>query len=212
MAVLPNGAYDDSDRWGRLRPQSRSGDLDDCVRPRQYFSVTKFLSFIAASSSNLSLSDRLGSLTFDRLIFAYGISLRMCEMQLSRARRLSSERTMYQGACSLSVASSIMSRAREKAYHRPYDSRSIGLNFHCRNGSLMRAENRLSCSSCPTSSQILINLMPPSTTYFSSCGQSSRKRRCSCSLQNPMTYSTPARLYQLRSKMTISPAAGNRST
>ena len=26
---------------------------------------------------------------------------------------------------------------------------------------------------------------------------------------NPMTYSTPARLYQLRSKITISPAAGN---
>src|SRR5262249_46742384 len=30
-------------------------------------------------------------------------------------------------------------------------------------------------------------------------------------MQNPMTYSTPARLYQLRSNITISPAAGNRS-
>ena len=35
-----------------------------------------------------------------------------------------------------------------------------------------------------------------------------RKRRCCSFEQNPSTYSTPARLYQLRSKITISPAAG----
>ena len=133
----------------------------------------------------------------------------MWVMQLSRARRLSSERTTCHGACLLSVLLSIMSRAREKAYQRRKDSRSIGLNFHCRTGSSMRARNRRSCSSWPTSSQILIRMMPPSTTYFSTCGQSSRKRRCCSSLQNPMTYSTPARLYQLRSKITISPPAGN---
>ncbi len=34
-------------------------------------------------------------------------------MQLRRARRLSSERTMYHGASLVSVVSSIMSRARE---------------------------------------------------------------------------------------------------
>ena len=34
-------------------------------------------------------------------------------MQLRRARRLSSDRRMYHGACFVSVASSIMSRARE---------------------------------------------------------------------------------------------------
>ena len=44
-----------------------------------------------------------------------------------------------------------------------YDSRSIGLSFHCRSGSSMRASNRRSCSSWPTSSQILIRMMPPST-------------------------------------------------
>ena len=38
-------------------------------------------------------------------------------MQLSRARLLSSEGTMYQGACFVSVASSIMSRAREYSNH-----------------------------------------------------------------------------------------------
>ena len=40
----------------------------------------------------------------------------------------------------------------------------------------MRAAKRFSCSSLPTSSQILIRLMPPSTMYFSISGQSSRKR------------------------------------
>jgi hypothetical protein len=56
-------------------------------------------------------------------------------MQLSRARRLSSERTMCQGANFVFVAFSIMSRAFEYWYHRPYDSISIGLSFHCRRGS-----------------------------------------------------------------------------
>src|SRR6516225_4080690 len=71
-------------------------------------------------------------------------------MQLSRARRLSSDRTMYHGACLLSVAFSIISRAREYSSQRRYDSTSIGLSFHCRSGSLIRAENRRSCSSLPT--------------------------------------------------------------
>ena len=35
-----------------------------------------------------------------------------------------------------------------------------------------------------------------------------RKRSTSSVVQNPMTRSTPARLYQLRSKITTSPAAG----
>ena len=47
--------------------------------------------------------------------------------------------------------------------------------------------------------------------YFSAAGQCSRNRRCCSAVQKPMTYSTPARFYQLRSKITISPAAGKRS-
>ena len=43
----------------------------------------------------------------------------------------------------------------------------------------------------------------------SKSGQERRNSSYSASVQNPMTCSTPARLYQLRSKMTISPAAGN---
>ena len=42
-------------------------------------------------------------------------------MQLRRARLLSSERRMYQGACFVSVASSIMSRAREYSNQRSRD-------------------------------------------------------------------------------------------
>ena len=41
---------------------------------------------------------------------------------------------------------------------------------------------------------------------FSTSGASSRNRSASSGLQKPITRSTPARLYQLRSKITTSPA------
>src|SRR5882762_5962824 len=83
----------------------------------------------------------------------------------------------------------------------------MGLNFHWRIGSSIRALKRFSCSSWPTSSQILMSRVPFSMRNFSTIGQSSRKRLCCLGEQKPMTYSTPARLYQLRSKITISPPA-----
>ena len=129
-------------------------------------------------------------------------------MQLSLALLLSSERMIYHGACLESVAFSIWSRAREYSYQRRKDSKSIGLSFHWRSGSLMRASNRRCCSFFPTSIQYLMSLIPASTMYFSTMGQSSKNLRCCSSVQKPITYSTPARLYQLLSKMTISPAAG----
>ncbi len=43
---------------------------------------------------------------------------------------------------------------------------------------------------------------------FSTAGTCSRNRSVCSGVQKPMTRSTPARLYQLRSKMTTSPAAG----
>src|SRR4051812_23996011 len=79
----------------------------------QYFSATKCLPFSVARSSYLPLLDRLGSLTFGLRTFSNGIAFRICAMQLRRARRLSSECTICQGACLLSVAASIMSRAFE---------------------------------------------------------------------------------------------------
>src|ERR1700740_490967 len=135
--------------------------------------------------------------------------LKRWEMQLSRALFLSSERTMCHGACLLSVASSVRSRAREYSFQPRNDSRSIGLSFHCRSGSLILASNRLCCSFFPTSSQYLTRIIPASTMYFSAVGQSFKKVLY-CSLeQKPITCSTPARLYQLRSQITISPAVGN---
>src|SRR3954462_5733119 len=79
----------------------------------QYFSATKCLPFSIARSSYLPLLDRLGSLTLGLRPFSNGIAFRICAMQLRRARRLWSECTICQGACLLSVAASIMSRAFE---------------------------------------------------------------------------------------------------
>src|SRR5467141_3563113 len=50
-------------------------------------------------------------------------------MQLSRALFLSSERTRYHGACFVSVAASMASRAREYSYQRRTDSKSIRLSL-----------------------------------------------------------------------------------
>ena len=50
--------------------------------------------------------------------------------------------------------------------------------------------------------------MPESTIAFSNPGTAFRKSSTCFLVQKPMTRSTPARLYQLRSKMTTSPAAG----
>ena len=106
----------------------------------------------------------------------------------------------------MSVALNIASRAREYSYHFARDGRSMLLSFHCRSGSSMRAWNRRSCSLFPTSSQNLMRMMPASMIYFSNTGHSFRNSSYSLSVQNPITCSTPARLYQLRSKITISPA------
>ena len=46
----------------------------------------------------------------------------------------------------------------------------------------------------------------------SNSGQERIHSACSSSVQNPSTRSTPPRLYQERSKMTISPAAGRWAT
>ena len=50
-------------------------------------------------------------------------------MQLSRARRLSSASTTYQGDCLVSVWWNISSLALEYSTHVSRDSRSIGLSF-----------------------------------------------------------------------------------
>ena len=107
--------------------------------------------------------DRFGSFTFFVRQFLVGNRESRCAMVFSRAAFLLSERTMCHGATLVSVFFSIRSRAREYSYQRFRDGRSIGLSFHCRTGSLMRASNRRFCSSLLTSSQSLIRIVPPST-------------------------------------------------
>ena len=72
----------------------------------------------------------------------------------------------------------------------------------------MRSWKRRSCSSSFTENQYLTSTMPERTSISSNSGQERRNSWYSSSLQKPMTRSTPARLYQLRSKSTISPFAG----
>src|SRR5215472_798923 len=81
-------------------------------------------------------------------------------------------------------------------------------SFQTFRGSLMRLSRRRVCSPGLTSSQYFSSKIPSSTMAFSNPGTSSRNRSVSPGLQKPITRSTPALLYQLRSKITTSPAAG----
>ena len=129
-------------------------------------------------------------------------------MRFSRPRFLSSVCTTYHGADSVLVAANMSSRARAKSYHREYDLRSMSDNFHVLRGSSTRLCSRLVCSTSPTSSQYLRRMIPESTIACSTPGVIRRNRRDCSSVQKPITRSTPARLYQLRSNSTTSPAAG----
>ncbi len=81
-------------------------------------------------------------------------------------------------------------------------------SFQILRGSCIRLSRRRVCSSALTSSQYFTRRIPACTMAFSTSGVSSRNLSVSSGSQKPMTGSTPARLYQLRSKITTSPAAG----
>ena len=63
----------------------------------------------------------------------------------------------------------------------------------------MRSWNRLSCSSSLTENQYLISRIPERRSIRSNSGQERRNSWYSSFVQKPITRSTPARLYQLRS-------------
>ena len=133
-------------------------------------------------------------------------------MQLSRARRLSLASTIHHGASGMLVRSSISSLAFVYCSQRTRDSRSIGLSFHCFIGSWMRAKNRSCCSSSLIENQYFTSLTPERTNMRSSSTTSWKKSSTCSGDAKPITRSTPARLYQERSKSTISPAAGRCAT
>jgi hypothetical protein len=111
----------------------------------------------------------------------------------------------------MSVCANISSLALEYSTQRLRDSRSIGLSFQRLIGSSMRAWKRRSCSSSLTENQYLMRMMPERTSIRSNSGRSA-ELLVLVLVQKPMTRSTPARLYQLRSNSTISPAAGRCAT
>ena len=76
----------------------------------------------------------------------------------------------------------------------------------------MRIRNRRCCSSSVIENQYLTSTMPERTSIFSNSGTERKNSSYSSSVQKPITRSTPARLYQLRSKSTISPPAGRCAT
>jgi len=100
----------------------------------------------------------------------------------------------------------------EYCTHLLRDSISIGLSFQRFTGSSLRALNRFSCSASLTENQYFIRMILERTSIRSNSGQERRNSMYSSSVQKPITRSTPARLYQLRSNSTISPPAGRCGT
>jgi hypothetical protein len=60
--------------------------------------------------------------------------------------------------------------------------------------------------------QYFTTRMPERTSISSNSGQARMNSRYSSSVQKPITRSTPARLYQERSKRQVSPAEGSWAT
>ena len=126
-------------------------------------------------------------------------------MVLRRALLLSSARTTYQGDCLVSVNENILSFAMEYSTHLSRDSTSIGLIFHLFVGSLILSWNLFSCSLLLMEYQYLIKIIPDRISILSNSGHDLRNSSYSSSVQKPITFSTPALLYQLLSNNVISP-------
>src|SRR5664280_1416451 len=123
-------------------------------------------------------------------------------MQFRRARSLLSASTTHQGVSGLSVAANIASLAFEYSTHFERAVTSIGEIFQRLVGLLIRSWKRRSCSSSLTENQYLIRMTPERISIRSNSGAVLRKSWYSPSVQKPITCSTPARLYQLRSNST----------
>src|SRR5512133_2231749 len=133
-------------------------------------------------------------------------------MQFSLARFLSSPSTTFQGDCFVSVYENILSLAIEYSTHLSRDSTSIGLIFHRFVGSCILSWKRFSCSWSLTENQYFKRIVPDLISILSNSGQERRNSSYSSLVQYPITFSTPARLYQLLSKSAISPPAGSWET
>ena len=77
---------------------------------------------------------------------------------------------------------------------------------------MRRMMNRVRCSAGVTENQNLVRCSPERISMRSNSGASRMNSQYSSSVVKPITRSTPARLYQERSNMTISPAPGRCGT
>jgi hypothetical protein len=118
------------------------------------------------------------------------------------------ELMIVHGATRVSVASSISLRASVYSSYLVTLTSSIGDIFHCLSGSSRRSSKRSFCRPCDTVNHILNRWIPLLTSDCSKSGTWRRNRACSWGVQKPITFSTPARLYQDRSNIVISPADG----
>src|SRR5271157_993687 len=105
----------------------------------------------SASISSISLEpDRTisGSVRKSRSGFSFskGTLLSITLIALRRALCLSFDRITVQGAVWVWLLLSISYLTWVNSSHRSWAWRSISLNFHCLNGSLIRASKRLACS------------------------------------------------------------------
>ena len=134
--------------------------------------------------------------------------MRKWRSALMRARFLSLDLMVVQGAHSVSVRRNISSLASVYLSHLSRDSRSMGESFQRRTGSSWRIAKRVFCSSWVTENQNLVTPIPESTSIFSNMGACCMNVSYCASVQKPITRSTPARLYQDRSNRTSSPRLG----
>ena len=79
-------------------------------------------------------------------------------------------------------------------------------------GSWILMRNLICCSSSEIENQYFNTIIPDRTNIRSNSGTSLKNSSTCCSLANPITLSTPARLYHERSNKTISPPAGRWGT
>jgi hypothetical protein len=111
-----------------------------------------------------------------------------------------------------SVASSILLRASVYSWYFSTLTSSTGAIFHCLSGSWRRSSKRSFCRPWDTVNHILKRKIQLLTSDCSKAGACRRNRACSCGLQKPITFSTPARLYHDLSNIVISPADGRCGT
>ena len=87
----------------------------------------------------------------------------------------------------------------------------MGLSFHCRIGSLIRFRETFFLFLLPDLEPNFDQDDSAVDNVTLDLGTALQESLMLLTRDKPMTYSTPARLYQLRSKTMISPAAGKHS-